>query len=92
MKAVPEAWWMRGSVESVIRRGRASAAALLACALYSFLPGVAHAELSASQKIYVQKLKDSSSDVRLSAALSLGSANDDDAVQPLCGALSDSEE
>jgi hypothetical protein len=60
--------------------------------LYSFSPGFAHAELSATHKIYVQKLKDSSADVRLSAAISLGSANDDDAVQPLCGALADSEE
>lgn len=82
---------MRVSFGSVIRRRGIIAASLVASALYLF-PQTAHAELSAAHKIYAEKLRDSSSSVRASAAISLGSANDNDAVQPLCGALGDSDE
>lgn len=82
---------MRDSFGSVIRRRGIIAASLVASALYLF-PSTAHAELSAAHKIYAEKLKDSNSSVRASAAISLGSANDDDAVQPLCGALNDGDE
>jgi len=82
---------MRGSFGFVIRRRGVIAASLFASALYSLSPTSAHAELSAAHKIVVEKLKDKDSGVRASAALSLGSANDDGAVTPLCGALSDDD-
>lgn len=82
---------MRDSFCFVIRRRGVIAASLLAAALYSFVSSTAHAELNATQKLLVEKLKDKDSGVRASAALSLGGANDDGAVQPLCGALSDDD-
>lgn len=83
---------MRGSFCSVIRRRGVIAASLLASALYSLSPAVAHAELSAAYKQFVEKLKDQNANVRLGAALALQNANDDEAVPPLCTALSDNDE
>jgi hypothetical protein len=90
-KAALEVSSMRDSFGFVIRRRGIIAASLFASALYSLSPTSAHAELSAAHKIVVEKLKDKDSGVRASAALSLGSANDNDAVSPLCGALSDDD-
>lgn len=83
---------MRDSFGFVIRRRGVIAASLLASALYSLSPSIAHAELSAAHKAFVEKLKDPNANVRLGAALGLQNANDNDAVPPLCGALSDSDE
>lgn len=83
---------MRDSFCFVIRRRGVIAASLLASALYSFSPATAHAELSPAYKALVQKLRDKDSGVRASAAISLGNANDNDAVSPLCTALSDNDE
>jgi len=76
----------------VIRRRGVIAASLFASALYSLSPTIAHAELSPAYKQFVEKLKDQNSSVRLGAALALQNANDNDAVPPLCTALSDSDE
>lgn len=61
-----------------------------ACALFSLSPSDARADVRTS--FLVEQLK-SSDDyrVRTQAALALGASNDDAAVQPLCGALSDSK-
>lgn len=83
---------MRVSFGSVICRRGVIAASLLASALYSFSPAIAHAELSAANKALVEKLKDPNANVRLGAALALQNANDDGAVPPLCEVLSDSDE
>lgn len=83
---------MRVSFCSVIRRRGVIAASLLASALYSLSPTIAHAELSAAYKQFVEKLKDPNASVRLGAALALKNANDNEAVPPLCTALSDSDE
>ena len=70
-----------------MRRGGLLAASLLA-ALIAFAPRVARADES-RLKFLSEKMKDSDPRVRTSAALALGASNEDAAVEPLCGGLSD---
>ena len=70
-----------------MRRGGLLAASLLA-ALIAFAPRTAHAD-EARLRFLSEKMKDGDPRVRTSAALALGASNDDGAVDPLCGGLSD---
>jgi len=54
-------------------------------------PRVAHADES-RMKFLSEKMRDQDARVRTSAALALGASNEDGAVDPLCGGLSDSED
>ena len=72
-------------------RGSVVAASLLVGALFALAPRVAHADADRI-KFLAEKMKDSDQRVRFSAALSLGSTNDEAAVEPLCGGLKDSDE
>ena len=72
-------------------RGSVVAASVLAGALFSLAPSVARADADRI-RFLTEKMKDSDQRVRTSAALSLGSSNDEGAVEPLCGGLSDREE
>jgi len=68
-------------------------AAVLAAvsAIASSAPGTAYADAE-RVKFLAEKLKSDDFRVRTNAALALGAANDDLAVEPLCGALSDASE
>ena len=79
---------MRDNLGGVsMRRGGLLAASLLA-ALIAFAPRTAHAD-EARLRFLSEKMKDGDPRVRTSAALALGASNDDGAVDPLCGGLSD---
>ena len=81
---------MRDTVGIVKRRRSVIAAALFAGALF-FMP--THASADADRVKYLaDRMKDSNSQVRVSAALSLGKTGDDGAVDPLCGGLNDNED
>jgi hypothetical protein len=67
------------------------AAALLALAVVVGLPTTARADQE-RVKFLSDKLKSDDFRVRTNAALALGATNDDTAVDPLCGGLSDSSE
>lgn len=81
---------MRDTVGFVSRRRSVVAAALFASALF-FLPSHASAD-SDRVRFLAERMKDSNSQVRTSAALQLGKTGDDGAVSPLCGGLNDSED
>ena len=70
-----------------MRRGGLLAASLIA-ALIAVSPRTAHADES-RLKFLSEKMKDGDPRVRTSAALALGASNEDGAVEPLCGGLSD---
>lgn len=72
-------------------RGRVLVAGLLAAIVLSFAPHNASAD-DARVKFLSDKLKSEDFRVRTNAALALGASNEDGAVDPLCGALSDSNE
>lgn len=86
---------MRDILESSMGRGRAKAAALLFSLVVGgiaiFAPHDAHAD-QARVRFLSDKLQSDDFRVRTNAALALGATNEDTAVQPLCGALSDSYE
>jgi hypothetical protein len=67
------------------------AAALLALAVVVGLPKTARADQE-RVKFLTEKLHSDDFRVRTNAALALGATNDDTAVEPLCGGLSDSSE
>jgi hypothetical protein len=73
-----------------MRRGGVLAASLLAAAMIVLAPRGAHAE--DRLKFLSEKMRDGDPRVRTSAALALGSSNDDRAVDPLCGGLVDRED
>lgn len=81
---------MRDTVRRTMRRGRVLAAALLALAVV----GVSTDARADSERVRFLSDKMRSDDfrVRTNAALALGQTNDDGAVDPLCGGLSDSSE
>jgi len=70
-----------------MRRGGLLAASLIAV-LIALAPRAAHADESRI-KFLSEKMKDTDPRVRTSAALALGASNEDGAVDPLCGGLSD---
>lgn len=74
-----------------IRRGARFAASLVAAALFVLAPSSAFADES-RLKFLSEKMRDGDPRVRTSAALSLGASNEDGAVEPLCGGLSDKED
>ena len=79
---------MRDNLGGVsMRRGGLLAASLLA-ALITFAPRAARAD-ETRLKFLSEKMRDSDPRVRTSAALALGASNEDGAVDPLCGGLSD---
>lgn len=82
---------MRDTVRTTMRRGRVLGAALLALAVLVGVPTDAHAD-EARVKFLSEKLRSDDFRVRTNAALALGASNEDSAVDPLCGALSDSSE
>jgi hypothetical protein len=67
------------------------AAALLALAVVAGMPGTARADADRVQFLS-DKMKSDDFRVRTNAALALGATNDDGAVSPLCGGLSDSSD
>jgi len=76
----------------LLTRTRGLAAVLAAVsAIASSAPGTAYADAE-RVKFLAEKLKSDDFRVRTNAALALGAANDDLAVEPLCGALSDASE
>ena len=81
---------MRDSLRSTMRRGRVLAAALLALAV----AGVSTDARADAERVrfLAEKMKSDDFRVRTNAALALGQTNDDGAVEPLCGGLSDSSE
>jgi hypothetical protein len=81
---------MRDSLRSTMRRGRVLAAALLALALV----GVSTDARADAERVRFlsDKMKSDDFRVRTNAALALGQTNDDSAVEPLCGGLSDGNE
>lgn len=85
---------MRDNIAGVsMRRGGLLAASLLAV-LIAFAPRSAHADGQGNAsrlKFLSEKMKDGDPRVRTSAALALGASNEDGAVDPLCGGLSDRE-
>ena len=74
-----------------MRRGRVLAAALLALAVVVGAPTDARADQE-RVKFLSEKMRSDDFRVRTNAALALGATNDDTAVEPLCGGLSDSSE
>ena len=85
---------MRDTFDRSMRRARV----LLRSALMAFVlsslstsPGTAYADAD-RVKFLADKLKSDDFRVRTNAALALGASNDDSAVDPLCGALSDASE
>ena len=85
---------MRDILRSSMRRGRSLAAMLLApviVAMSVVAPTDARAD-EARVRFLAEKLRADDFRVRTNAALALGAANEDSAVPPLCGALSDTSE
>jgi hypothetical protein len=82
---------MRDKLVSVRWRGGVFAASLLTAAMVVLAPKVARADSDRLQFLST-KMKDGDPRVRTSAALALGASNDDKAVDPLCGGLSDRED
>jgi hypothetical protein len=74
-----------------MRRGGVLAASLLAATMVMLAPRIANAD-AARLRFLSEKMRDSDARVRTSAALALGASNDDGAVDPLCGGLSDKED
>ncbi len=74
-----------------MRRGSVLAASLLTATMLMLAPRIANAD-SARLRFLSEKMKDADARVRTSAALALGASNDDGAVAPLCGGLSDKED
>lgn len=74
-----------------MRRGSVLAVSVVLAVLTLLLPSVAFAD-AARLKFLSEKMRDGDARVRTSAALSLGASNEDGAVEPLCGGLSDREE
>jgi hypothetical protein len=81
---------MRDTFRSTMRRGRVLAAALLTLAVL----GVStDARADAERvKFLSEKMRSDDFRVRTNAALALGQTNDETAVEPLCGGLSDGSE
>lgn len=81
---------MGDTLRTTMRRGRVLAAALLALALV----GVStDARADAERvKFLTEKMHSEDFRVRTNAALALGQTNEESAVEPLCGGLSDSSE
>ncbi len=76
----------------LLTRTRCVAALLAAAAVVAAsAPGTAYADAE-RVKFLADKLKSDDFRVRTNAALALGAANDDLAVEPLCGALADASE
>lgn len=82
---------MRDTLRSSMRRGRVLAAALLTTVIALGTTSDARAD-QARVKFLSEKLRADDFRVRTNAALALGATNDDGAVDPLCGSLSDSNE
>lgn len=82
---------MRDSLGSSMRRGRVLAAALLTTVIALGTPSDARAD-EARVKFLTEKLRADDFRVRTNAALALGATNEDVAVDPLCGSLSDTSE
>jgi hypothetical protein len=82
-------WSMRGA--GLLNRSVRLVAPLAIGAMIAFVPHTAFADAE-RVKFLADKLKSDDFRVRTNAALALGAANDDAAVDPLCGALSDSSE
>lgn len=83
---------MRVSLRSLMRRGRVGH---VWGALLSLIVLVSSHEAAADEervKFLAEKLKSDDFRVRTNAALALGASNEDLAVDPLCGALSDGSE
>lgn len=78
---------MRGNVSMVTARRLA----FLVATLFVFAPALGRAD-EERLKFLSDKMKDSDSRVRTSAALALGASGEDGAVEPLCGGLDDSED
>ncbi len=90
-KRVPEAPSMRDSLSWSMRRGRVLAAALLTSVIALGTSSDARAD-EARVKFLSEKLRADDFRVRTNAALALGATNEDSAVDPLCGSLSDTSE
>ena len=82
---------MRDTLRSSMRRGRVLAATLLTTVLALVASHDARAD-EARVKFLSEKLRSDDFRVRTNAALALGASNEDSAVDPLCGALSDGSE
>lgn len=82
---------MRDSLRWTMRRGRVLAAALLTLAVVSGVSTDAKADAE-RVRFLAEKLKSDDFRVRTNAALALGQTNDETAVEPLCGGLSDGSE
>lgn len=82
---------MRDTLSSSMRRARASAVALITVLAAVLAPQDARAD-QARVRFLSEKLRADDFRVRTNAALALGATNEDSAVEPLCGSLSDSSE
>lgn len=83
---------MRDNLVGVsMRRGGLLAASLLAAAMTVLTPDIAFAD-EGRLRFLSEKMRDQDSRVRTSAALALGASNEDGAVDPLCGGLTDKED
>lgn len=84
----------RGTMKTFMRRALGSplrtAFLFMLLALAMLVPGVARADSRTA--FLAERLKADDFRVRANAALALGATDDDAAVQPLCGALSDGNE
>lgn len=78
-------------IEPSMLRGRVLVASLIAAIVVMLAPSVAFAN-AARLKFLSEKMRDADARVRTSAALALGASDQDGAVEPLCGGLSDREE
>jgi hypothetical protein len=86
---------MRDNLRWSMRRGRSLAAMLLAPVIVGVVSVSAPTDARADEarvRFLADKLRSDDFRVRTNAALALGAANEDSAVNPLCGALSDSSE
>lgn len=82
---------MRDNLGRSMRRGRVLGAALMVAAVTTLASPAALAD-AARVRFLSDKLRSDDFRVRTNAALALGATNDDGAVQPLCGALTDASE
>lgn len=82
---------MRDTFRWTMARVRLWGAGLLTTALIALAPNAAWAD-EARVRFLADKLKSDDFRVRTNAALALGATNEDGAVDPLCGALSDGSE